>query len=71
MPVFDAKKLTEQRDGETLLAMILYATPKAREEARERGRVRAERATMLAETAPSAPGATIGGLRPIEVLPAT
>ncbi|WP_238225796.1 hypothetical protein [Methylorubrum aminovorans] len=51
--------------------MILHATPKAREEARERGRMRLERATMLAETAPVVPGATLAALRPTEVAPAT
>lgn len=71
MPVFDARNLTEQCNGEALLAMMLHATPKAREEARERGRMRLERATMLAETAPVVPGATLAALRPTEVAPAT
>jgi hypothetical protein len=71
MPVFDAKNLTEQSDSEALLAMMLHATPKAREEARERGRMRLERATMLAEASPVVPGATLAALRPTEVAPAT
>lgn len=71
MPVFDAKNLTEQVDGEALLAMILHATPKARDEARERGRMRLERATMLAELAPAVPGATLAAVTPAEILPVT
>ncbi|MER2251858.1 hypothetical protein ABS772_18225 [Methylorubrum podarium] len=71
MPVFDAKNLTEQGDGEAFLAMILHATPKARDEARERGRMRLERATMLAELAPAVPGATLAAVTPAEILPVT
>lgn len=71
MPVFDAKSLTEQGDGEVLLAMILHATPRARDEARERGRMSAERATMLAEIDPAVPGTTLGAVTPAEILPVT
>lgn len=71
MPVFDAKSLTEQGNGEVFLAMVLHATPKARDAARERGRMRVERATMLAESAPVVPGATLAALTPAEVVPVT
>ncbi|UGB26087.1 hypothetical protein LPC10_00075 [Methylorubrum sp. B1-46] len=71
MPVFDARNLTEHCKGEALLAMMLHATPKAREEARERGRMRLERGTMLAEAAPDLPGAPLAALRPTEVAPVT
>ena len=71
MPVFEAKNLTEQGDGEALLAMILHAAPKAREEARERGRMRLERASMLAELAPAVPGSTLAALTPADIAPVT
>lgn len=69
MPIFDTKYLTAQDEGETLLAMVLHPTREAREEARERGRMRLERATMLAELAPALPGTTLAALTPTDVLP--
>ncbi|KQQ25398.1 hypothetical protein ASF53_22225 [Methylobacterium sp. Leaf123] len=71
MPVFDAKYLTEHGESETILAMILRPTPKAREEARERGRMRIERASMLAELAPAVPGTTLASLKRADILPVT
>ena len=71
MPVFDAKRLTEQGDGEVLLATILHATPRARDEARARGRMRAERATMLAERESAASGAGLAAVTPVVILPVT
>ncbi|CAO4178636.1 hypothetical protein [Methylorubrum populi] len=70
MPVFDGKHLTTSDDGETLLALILHPTQKAREEARERGRLRAERATKLAELSPALPGTTLAAVTPLDILPA-
>ncbi len=69
MPVLDGKHLTEQGEGEALLAMILYPTLKSRDEARERGRLRMKRATMLAELAPAVPGTTRAALTPDGILP--
>lgn len=71
MPVFDGKHLTEQSEGEAMLAMILHPTPKARAAARERGRMRLEVATMLPELAPSVPGTTLATLRPDKIQPVT
>ncbi len=59
MPVFDAKNLPHRDEDLNLLATILHPTPAAREQARERGRARIERATMLAELAPALPGTTL------------
>ncbi|AMB43274.1 MULTISPECIES: hypothetical protein [Methylobacteriaceae] len=69
MPVFDGKYLTEQGEGEALLAMVLRPTPTAQEEARARGRMRIERATMLAELVPAVPGTTLGALKRVDILP--
>lgn len=69
MPVFDGKNLTAQDEGEMVLAMILHPTQGAREKARDRGRMRLERATMLAELAPALPGTTLASLTPVDVLP--
>ena len=71
MPVFDGKNLTNQDDGEALLALILYPSREVREEARERGRMRAERASMLAEIAPAVPGTTLSPITPRNILPVT
>ncbi len=49
MPIFDAKNLPQHDEDLNRLATILHPTPAAREQARERGRARLERATMLAE----------------------
>lgn len=70
MPIFDGKYLSERGETEAL-AMILRPTPKAREEARERGRMRIEQATMLAELAPAVPGTTLAALTPADVQPVT
>ncbi|CAO4152113.1 hypothetical protein [Methylorubrum extorquens] len=69
MPVFDGKYLTEHGESEALLAMILRPTPKAREEALERGRMRLERATMLAELVPAVPGTTLACVKRADILP--
>lgn len=69
MPVFDAKNLTIQDEDEALLAMILHPTAAARDEARERGRARIERATMLAELVPSLPGTTLASVAVHERVP--
>lgn len=70
MPVFDAKNLPNQDEDRNLLALILHPTPTAREQARERGRARIERATMLAELAPAVPGTTLAALTVQDVVPA-
>ncbi|MEH3116697.1 MAG: hypothetical protein PGN25_03580 [Methylorubrum populi] len=67
MPVFDGKNLTTQDDGEARLAMILHPGLEAQEEARERGRLRLERATMLAELALALPGTTLTPLDGLSV----
>ncbi len=69
MPVFDGKNLSVQDDGDALLAMILHATPSARDAARERGRLRIERATMLPEAAAPAPPKKRRSLKPAEITP--
>lgn len=69
MPVFEAKHLTNQDDDLALLAMILHPTAAARDEARERGRARLERATMLAELVPTLPGSTLGSIPVHEAAP--
>lgn len=66
MPVFDGKNLSVQDEGDALLAMILHATPSARDAAREHGRLRIERATMLPEAAPPAPPQKPRSLKPAE-----
>ena len=70
MPVFDAKNLPDQDEELTLLATILHPTPAAHEQARERGRARIERATMLAELAPALPGTTLASLTLRDAVPA-
>lgn len=71
MPVFDEKNFSLQEDGEATLAMILHATPAARDEARERGRLRLERATMLAERNPPAPAKRPSAATSADLHPAT
>ncbi|WP_245421677.1 hypothetical protein [Methylobacterium sp. B4] len=58
-----------QDDGDALLAMILHAAPSARDAARERGRLRIERATMLPEAAAPAPPEKPRSLKPAEITP--
>lgn len=70
MPVFDAKNLSSENEERNLLASILHPTPAARDRARERGRVRIERATMLAELAPATPGTTLAALTVVDAAPA-
>lgn len=70
MPVFESKNLLTQDEDRNLLAMILHPTPAAREQARERGRTRIERATMLAELAPAVPGTTLAALTGQNAVPA-
>ncbi|SFL36775.1 hypothetical protein [Methylorubrum salsuginis] len=70
MPVFDAKNLPHRDEDLNLLATILHPTPAAREQARERGRARIERATMLAELAPALPGTTLAALTVRDAAPA-
>lgn len=49
MPLFDAKTLDNDLDGLSLLAAVLHSSPKARDEARERGHQRLARAGTFAE----------------------
>lgn len=70
MPVFDAKNLPTQDEDLNRLATLLHPTPAAREQARERGRARIERATMLAELAPALPGTTLAALTVRDAVPA-
>lgn len=71
MPVFDEKNFSLPEDGEATLAMILHATPAARDEARERGQLRLERATMLAERNPPAPAKRPNAVTSADLHPAT
>ncbi|KQT53332.1 hypothetical protein ASG52_04170 [Methylobacterium sp. Leaf456] len=70
MPIFDAKNLPHHDDDLNVLATILHPTPVALEQARERGRARLERATMLAELAPALPGTTLAALTMRDAVPA-
>ncbi len=70
MPIFDAKNLPQHDEDLNRLAAILHPTPAAREQARERGRARLERATMLAELAPALPGTTLAALTLRDAVPA-
>lgn len=71
MPVFEAKNLTTHDEGDAFLAAILHPSREAQTEARERGRLRIERATMLAELAPALPGTTLAALTPCDAVPAS
>lgn len=71
MPVFDGKHLTERCEDEAFLAMVLHATPKARADARERGRMRVERASMRSELTPAVPGTRRACPTPSAILPVT
>lgn len=70
MPVFDAKNLPIHDEDQDILALILHPTPAARDQARERGRARIERTTMLAELAPAIPGTTLATLTVRDIAPA-
>lgn len=71
MPVFDGRNLTEQCEDEALLAMVLYPTSKARDEARARGRMRVERATMVPGRVQAVPGTRRPAAPPVVTLPVT
>jgi len=49
MPIFDAKDLDTDPDGEGVLARLLYPSPQARSSARARGQRRVERGSMATE----------------------
>lgn len=49
MPVFEAKNLDSEFEGQTLLASILHPTRAAQTRALRHGRQRAERAAALAD----------------------
>lgn len=70
MPIFEAKNLPAHDEDLDVLALILHPTPAAREEARERGRARIERTTMLAELAPAVPGTTLATFNARNIAPA-
>ncbi|MFC7662281.1 hypothetical protein ACFQWF_04535 [Methylorubrum suomiense] len=69
MPIFEAKNLPAHDEDSDVLALILHPTPAARE-ARERGRARIERTTMLAELAPAVPGTTLATFNARDIAPA-
>lgn len=70
MPLFDAKDLDTDPDGVALLARLLYPSPQARADARARGRIRAERGTMVPDAVAMRAGTAIRNGREPVVLPA-
>lgn len=66
MPVFEAKNLGPQFEGQALLAAILHPTRAAQTRALSHGRQRAERAAVLADPMTIEPRypVGVGGLSP-------
>ena len=60
MPVFDAKNLGPQFEGQALLAAILHPTRAAQTRALTHGRQRAERAAVMADPMTIEPRFPIG-----------
>jgi len=70
MPIFDAKDLDTDPDGEARLARLLYPFPQNRADARARGRIRAERGTMIPDAVAMCAVTPIRNGREPVVLPA-